>query len=1119
MALTSPGVEVKVIDESFYTPAEPGTTPMIFVASASNKLNASGTGTAQGTLKANAGKPYLLTSQRDLADTFGDPLFYTDNNNNPIHAGELNEYGLQAAYSYLGVSNRAWVVRADIDLAEIQPSSDAPASTPAAGTYWLDTQTSQFGIQEWNGAGATTTGGQTFTSKTPIVITDSTKLTDGSSVVNGTTGKMPKATVGAIGDYAVVFGSTIARMFYRNATGTWVLVGSEAWTKSWATVRGNKSNPSFSQSSTTFTINGTTVTVTSSNTIGEVATNIVSLFPLGNISAAAVDGRLEIYSDGTDSAEQDSSAVGSLEISGDSTLLGELGIASGTYYPPELHIDKHTRVPAFKASDSYPRPTGSVWIKTTEPGNGARWRMKVFNDATKIWDAVAAPIYSSNEEALYWLDKLGGGANIAAGDVYVQSNVAGDSQKLATFKVFRRNAVAPTTIIGAAIGSNGITADTYNLGIQATAPNSNALSTIAVIEFTTTGAATDADVIAEAITNAGVAHVNAEVTTGNKIVITHAKGGDVKLTDDGSTPVLGNAGFAHFANVNNGTPNLYYEPGTDGDTAPLQLRGTLWKATINASGTEVAFYTASDDEVTALTTDGALWYNSIVDEVDIMIHNGDTWVGYHNYSAEYADCDPNGPIVSASTPLLQSDGTALVNGDLWISTADLENYPLIYRYNADLQNTPIANRWILLDKADQTSENGVLFADARYNTAGANSGTAGDIDVLLTSNYLDPDAPDPALYPKGMLLWNLRRSGFNVKKFVRNYIDINSDNERLNDEAMGSYYPHRWVTESGNQGDGSGSFGRMAQRKVVVQALQAMLNSNDDIRDDESRIFNLMATPGYPELIGEMITLNYDRGLSAFVIGDTPARLKSDATSLNNWATNQALAPEDNDDGLTSRDEYFGIFYPWGFTSDNAGNNVVVPPSHMMLRTVALSDQVSYPWFAPAGTRRGGITNATATGFVDAEGEFVTVALNEGQRDTLYAQAINPITFISGAGLVNYGQKTRARGSSALDRINVARLVIYLRSQLNQLAKPYIFEPNDKITRDEIKQAAESLMLELVGQRALYDFLVVCDESNNTPSRVDRNELYLDIAIEPVKAVEFIYIPLRLKNTGEIAGL
>jgi phage tail sheath protein FI len=180
---------------------------------------------------------------------------------------------------------------------------------------------------------------------------------------------------------------------------------------------------------------------------------------------------------------------------------------------------------------------------------------------------------------------------------------------------------------------------------------------------------------------------------------------------------------------------------------------------------------------------------------------------------------------------------------------------------------------------------------------------------------------------------------------------------------------------------------------------------------------------------------------------------------------------------------------------------------------------VSFPWFAPAGTRRGGITNASATGFINAEGEFVSTALNEGQRDTLYSNAVNPITFITGAGLVNFGQKTRARGASALDRINVARLVIYLRSQLNKLAKPYIFEPNDKITRDEIKQAAESLMLELVSQRALFDYLVVCDESNNTPARIDRNELYLDIAIEPVKAVEFIYIPLRLKNTGEIAGL
>jgi phage tail sheath protein FI len=82
-----------------------------------------------------------------------------------------------------------------------------------------------------------------------------------------------------------------------------------------------------------------------------------------------------------------------------------------------------------------------------------------------------------------------------------------------------------------------------------------------------------------------------------------------------------------------------------------------------------------------------------------------------------------------------------------------------------------------------------------------------------------------------------------------------------------------------------------------------------------------------------------------------------------------------------------------------------------------------------------------------------------------------------------------------------------------------LFEPNDKVTRDQIKSAADQLLLELVGLRAVYDFLVVCDETNNTPARVDRNELYLDVAIEPVKAIEFIYIPLRLKNTGEISAL
>jgi len=1140
MALVSPGVQVSVIDESFYTPAEPGTTPMIFVATAANKTNAAGTGTAPGTLAANAGTPYLLTSQRDLADTFGDPIFKTDVNNNPIHGGELNEYGLQAAYSYLGVANRAWVVRADVDLGELEATSTAPAANPADGTYWLDTANTLWGIQEWNGA-SVLNGGQSFTNKVPYVITDDTEVSNTGSVnTNGFAGNIPTGAVGEIGSYAVVATTTLIRIFYKNSAGTWVLVGSDPWAKSWPTIRGTAANPSFAGTAA-ITINGTSVTVNSSDAVADVATTINGLLITG-VTAAAVDGRLEIYSDGTGSASEDSTTGGDILIGGDTDRLGELGIDAGTYYPPALQISKHTNVPEWKTADTYNRPSGSVWLKTTTPNLGAKYVVKKWNNSTELWETVSAPLYSSNEEAIYELDRSGGGTGLSAGDLYVETNLAGDQPPLATFKLKRRRSAAPTVITGNKIIAGSISSGSQSFTVQTTDNGSSAFEAAITVTASYTGAVSDSTVLATAINSAGITNVTASVDATNKVSISHSLGGEIKFVDtDG---VLAAAGFTPFVDGNNGIPNLYYAPGSyagtrfdeagttedDATASPAVYLASLWSP-VNDSGS--GFYTAKDTEVTATTADGTLWYNSIVDEVDILVHNGSEFVGYqydgasgqsstaspyYNVDSTKAT-DPAGPRVSASAPSTQSDGTALVTGDLWVDTSDLENYPKLYKYNSALGNANAVDNWVLVDTGDQTSEEGIIFADARYNTAGANSDTAGDIEDLLASDYMDPDAPDPALYPKGMLLWNLRRSGFNVKKYVKNYINTAGNNDRYNDESMAAYDADRWVTESGNQQDGSGTFGRKAQRKVVVQALQALVNSNEDIRDNESRIFNLMSCPGYPELIGEMKSLNYDRGLTAFVLGDSPFRLESNATALNNWATNVNLAVEDNDNGLTTTDPYLAVYYPSGFTSDNFGNNVVVPPSHMMMRTIALSDQVSFPWFAPAGTRRGGITNASSTGYITSEGEFKSIALNEGQRDTLYANAVNPITFITGAGLVAFGQKTRQLAASSLDRINVARLVIYLRSQLNQLAKPYLFEPNDKITRDEIKQAAESLMLELVGQRALYDFLVVCDESNNTPARIDRNELYLDIAIEPVKAVEFIYIPLRLKNTGEIAGL
>jgi len=1137
MALTSPGVQVSVIDESFYTPAEPGTRPLVIVASAANKKNASGTGTAQGTLTTNAGKVYTVTSQRELADLFGDPTFRVDNNNNPIHAGELNEFGLQAAYSFLGVANSVLIARADIDLTALEPSADAPGGDPQDGTFWLDTSTTQWGIFEWNAAPASTRNGQSFVSKTPLIVLEASQLT--------ATG--PKSSVGRIGDYAVAVGTNALSegeqedntsnvdqstsheisFYYKNRAGEWVKIGSPDWIASHATITASAGNTS-AWSAGTYDLN----LFLDGDTVGIPVTGMTTATSLAQVAAAVTDTNAGVTASYANGVLEFFCAGTSLKVTG--TLIAGRTLSidpAKTYYTPKLQISKHTQLPSYKIRDSEPRPTGSVWIKITEPNAGARWRVKKYNGNTQLWANVESPIYANAQSALAELDKTGGGINIPLNSAFVEYNFDQHSSPQAEFRVLRRFRTGETVIRSKEITSSGITAGTYTMQIGESLVGSATLNNKAV-EITVQGNAVDSERIAEAINLAGFTNIIASVDNLNRVVITHSTGGEIRFADfEDSSSFVGT--LLQFDK----NSNVYAVREQDADGVELgfgsggvfQYVASNWiPMTITPDTANVVrqSYYISNDNPQTLVADGTLWYSSVVDEVDVMVHNGNTWVGYKNYDHGRGAgvTSPAGPIVSASEPAEQSDGTVLEEGDLWIDTSDIDNYPAIKRY--DYTN----KRWILLDKSDQTTENGVLFADARWNEDGLTSDPA-SIQELLVSNFLDFDAPDPALYPRGMLLWNLRRSGFNVKKFKKNYINTLDDNLRYkasesdegdaptSGDSMENYYPHRWVTESGNQADGSGSFGRFAQRKVVLQSLQALVNSNQEIRDTERNGFNLLACPGYPELIGEMISLNYDRGLTAFVVGDTPARLTPDATTINNWGTNAALALEDNEKGLVSSDEYLGVFYPWGFTSDNAGRDIIVPPSHMIMRMIALSDQVSFPWFAPAGTRRGGITNATAVGYLTSEGEFQSVALNEGQRDTLYNVKVNPITFFVGAGLVNFGQKTRARNASALDRINVARLVIYLRSQLNKLAKPYIFEPNDKITRDEIKQQVESLLLELVGQRALYDFLVVCDESNNTPNRIDRNELYVDIAIEPVKAVEFIYIPVRLKNTGEIAGL
>ena len=230
------------------------------------------------------------------------------------------------------------------------------------------------------------------------------------------------------------------------------------------------------------------------------------------------------------------------------------------------------------------------------------------------------------------------------------------------------------------------------------------------------------------------------------------------------------------------------------------------------------------------------------------------------------------------------------------------------------------------------------------------------------------------------------------------------------------------------------------------------------------------------------------------------------------------VARSDNEVAITA-DVYLALYYPAALTNDLDGNEVVQPASHIALRTYIRNDNVSFPWFAPAGARRGLVDNASNSGYLDRNsGLFYKIGVNQSLRDSLYLNRINPIANLPGLGLLVFGQKTRSPIAQAMDRVNVSRLVNYIRSILSGISNSFLFEPNDKITRDQIKQVVEGALNDLIAKRGVYDYLVVCDNSNNTRDRIARNELYVDIAIEPMKDVEFIYIPIRLKNPGTIGG-
>jgi len=1252
MTLVSPGVSVTVIDQSQYLPAPTNSVPFILFATAQNKAQPNSTSVAPGTTAANAGQLYLITSQQDLVNTYGNPFFYTTTNGTPIQGYELNEYGLLAAYSALGITNQVYCLRADIDLASLVGSTGRPVGNPASGTYWLDATNTTWGIYQFN---ATT--GQ-FTLQTPIVITDPTQVS----------GNVPLSSIGSIGQYAVVAipnynypSASNAPMFFQKvANNTWQPIGSQQWLASIPTVIGTNSNPTLNAGDTiTINLSGggsSTVAVPSSpnNNINGLV-GAINALNLTYLNAGSVGGKFQLFSHQTGGAFSNVSNPFYITVTGTNTLLAALGLnetttvaatsvtsgntyqivsvgttswtsigagsntvgtvftATGTgtgtgtavqilpsvtYYQPSATYGTSAQQPLWQAGQATPMPTGSVWFKVGSAGNGLNSVINQYNTATASWVPQSVSYATDDWSAIAALDSTGGQV-IPAGSIYTQYWYDKDVRNgwtNAPLYYWERIATGPTVITGSN-NAPSFGGTSYTASVFVSIPGSSSLSSA----YTFSGTLTTATDFVTAWAAAGIPYTSASVTATGAIQLTHTQGGVIIVNDVSSSTGLSNglmydAGFiiATTQGVKEGPfAVVSYTPtqtSTTGVGSGLQINVTNYYQTyyVNptsfgnagsgyAVGDKVTFHGASlggvnttndlvvtvesvnAGAVTAISyysgtgaiaysvqlsnwqeftmeadtgapylapANGTNWFYSVVDQVDIMVNTTTGWKGYRNVTYNSSGfplpsgtpaTDPNGPIVSATMPTTQYAGTPLQYGDLWIDTSDLVNYPIIYRWEL---SGPIGNQtaqWVLINNTDDISSSGIIFQDARWATNGTTNPATDAIPTiqsLLTSNYLDLDAPSSSLYPVGMLLFNTRRSGYNVKQYNSSYFNT------TNFPGQSSYPAQTaaWVTASGNMSNGAPYMGSQAQRAMVVKALAATINTNTAILDEDT-FFNLIACPNYPELQPDMVTLNDNRGQTGFIVGDTPMTLPADATSLVNWATNAAGADTTGLQGCVTRDTYMGLFYPSGTTTDLSGNIVAVPPSHMMIRTFLRNDNIAYPWFAAAGTRRGVIDNATSIGYIDqTTGNFVSIKTSLGIRDTLYENNINPLVFFTGQGLLCYGNISSYESNSSLDRINVARLVAYLRRQLTIAARPFVFEPNDAITRSQITGVVQSLLVNLVATRGIYDYLVVCDLSNNTPTTIDQNELWVDVAIEPVKAVEFIYIPVRLLATGTLGN-
>lgn len=297
-------------------------------------------------------------------------------------------------------------------------------------------------------------------------------------------------------------------------------------------------------------------------------------------------------------------------------------------------------------------------------------------------------------------------------------------------------------------------------------------------------------------------------------------------------------------------------------------------------------------------------------------------------------------------------------------------------------------------------------------------------------------------------------------------------------------------------------------------AVYTLKKAVDTVRDAETLDCNIVTIPGVtnPGITKHLIDTVENRADALAIIdipgGYVPAH-ENTLPESQRLGSVKSTVDQHKDRGLNS--SYACTYYPWVKINDDAtGMPLFVPPSVVALGTMASSQEKSEVWFAPAGFNRGGLTDGSAgLGVLD-----VREKLTSKQRDKLYENNINPIASFPNEGIVIFGQKTLQVTQSALDRINVRRLMIYLKKEVSRISSGVLFDQNVQVTWDRFKTEVNPFLASVQSRFGLSDFKVVLDESTTTADLVDRNILYAKIYLKPARSIEFIALDFIITRSG-----